>query len=100
MELILVESNTGEIRSTSVNGIVLHVVGVLGWSSGWRRWLRTVLLGRVRGATPERRDAVGASPIRYLGRVHVGRHAGDTTAAAPAAGSRPWRALAAVQGRA
>lgn len=88
-----------ETRWASVNGIVLHVLSILGRSCGWWRWLWTVLLGCIRGATPERRDAVRASPIRRLGRVHIGSHAGNATATASAPGSRPRRALPAVQGR-
>lgn len=89
----------GETGRASVNGIVLHVLGILRRSCGWWRWLWTVLLRRIRGTTPKRCDAVGASPIRRLGCVHVGSHAGNTTATASTAGSRSRRALAAVQGR-
>lgn len=87
-----------------INRTVLHVVGILRWS--WWRWLWTVLLRDVRGATPKRRDAVGASPVRSLVRAHVGTHTGNaaTTATAAAAatgtGSRPRRALTAVEARA
>lgn len=91
--------STSVDRSTSVNRIVLYVVGIL-WRPAGRRWrLRTVLLRCVRRATPKRRDAMGASPIRRFRRIHVGSHAGHT-AAASTAGSRPRRTLAAVQGRA
>lgn len=90
-----IDSETG---GTSVNRIVLHVLGVLGGSCGWWRRLWTILLRRIRGTTPERRDAVGASPIRSLGCVHVGCHAGNTAAATSAARSRPRRSLATVQG--
>lgn len=95
--------STSVDRSTSVNGIVLYIVGILWRPPGRRRRLRAVLLRRVGRATPERRDAMGASPIRRLRRVHVGGHAGHAAAAAAAASaarSCPRRTLAAVQGRA
>lgn len=84
---------------TLINRTVLHVVGILRWS--WRRRLWTVLLRGVRGATPKRRDTVGASPVRSFVRAHVG-HAGNATsgtaaAAATGTGSRARRALTAVQ---
>lgn len=84
-------------------------MGVLRWSWGRRRWrLWTVLLRGVRGTASERRDAVGASPVRRLVRAYVGTDAGDAAATTPAAagtatpaatGSRARRTLAAVQAR-
>lgn len=73
-----------------INRTVLHVVAILRWSR--RRWLWTVLLRGVRGATPKRRDAVSASPVRSLVRGHVGYTGNATTSATTAAAATGSRA--------